>query len=93
MNLTHGQKSLSGPERPSRWLCGNFIDINVFRDTEVDTMDFGIDPRSREKMCSLEDEYMSGPQHAVTLVNVNISLAIRNAFDRLQDVHDRHEAA
>jgi hypothetical protein len=61
--------------------------------TEVDTMDFGIDPRSREKMCSLEDEYMSGRRHAVTLVSVNLSLAIRNAFDRLQDVREQSRAA
>ncbi|MGJ5044172.1 hypothetical protein [Bradyrhizobium sp. HKCCYLRH1062] len=60
--------------------------------TEVDTMDFGMDPRSREKMCSLEDEYMTGRSHAVTLVSVNLSLAIRNAFDRLQDVRDRPQA-
>jgi hypothetical protein len=60
---------------------------------EVETMDFGIDSRSREKMCSLEDEYMSGRRHAVTLVNVNLSLAIRNAFDRLEDVRDEWQAA
>ena len=55
---------------------------------EVESMDFGIDPRSRAKMCSLEDEYMTGRVNAVTLVSVNLSLAIRNALDRLQDVRD-----
>lgn len=59
---------------------------------EVETMDFGIDPRSREKMSSLEDEYMTGRSHAVTLVNVNLSLAIRNALDRLQDVREARQA-
>jgi hypothetical protein len=60
---------------------------------EVETMDFATDPRSREKMIRLEEEYLKARRDAVTLVRVNLSLAIRNAFDRLEEVRARPRAA
>lgn len=61
--------------------------------SEVPTMDFEMDPKSRDKMRRLELEYLSGREAAVALVRINLSLAIRNAFDRLQDVRDGQRAA
>jgi hypothetical protein len=33
----------------------------------------------------LERDYLDGRDNAVTRLRINLSLAIRNAFDRLQD--------
>lgn len=60
---------------------------------EVDSLDFQINPKSAEKMRRLEQEYLSGRTDAVTLVRVNLSLAIRNAFDRVQDDRESKAAA
>jgi hypothetical protein len=35
-------------------------------------MDFAIDPKSREKMIRLEEEYLKARRDAVTLVKVNL---------------------
>ena len=59
---------------------------------EVDSLDFQIDPRSAEKMRQLEREYLDGRKDAVTIVQINLSLAIRNAFDRLQDDREKKAA-
>lgn len=59
---------------------------------EVDSLDFRIDPRSAERMRQLEREYLDGRKDAVTVVQINVSLAIRNAFDRLQDDREKKAA-
>lgn len=56
---------------------------------EIDSLDFQIDPKSTEKMRQLEHEYLNSRKDAVTVVRINLSLAIRNAFDRLQDDRER----
>jgi hypothetical protein len=60
---------------------------------EVETIDFATDPKSRERMIRLEEEYLKARRDAVTLVRVNLSLAIRNAFDRLEAVRARPRPA
>ncbi|MEQ1953648.1 hypothetical protein [Mesorhizobium sp. CN2-181] len=52
---------------------------------EVNSLDFSIDPVSAEQMRRLEQDYLRGRRDAETIVNINLSLAIRNAFDRVQD--------
>jgi hypothetical protein len=44
-------------------------------------------------MRQLEQEYIDGHGNAVTVVRINLSLAIRNAFDRLQDDREGKAAA
>lgn len=59
---------------------------------EVDSLDFQIDPTSAERIRQLEREYIDGRKNAVAVVQVNLSLAIRNAFDRLQDDREKKAA-
>jgi hypothetical protein len=61
--------------------------------SEVESLDFQIDPKSADKMRQLEQEYLDGHRDAVTRVQINLSLAIRNALDRLQDHRDNRRAA
>jgi DNA-binding transcriptional MerR regulator len=50
---------------------------------EIDSMDFAVDPASAARYRSLQLEYLAARENAVTLVRVNVSLAIRNAFGRV----------
>lgn len=52
---------------------------------EVNSLDFSVDPVSAEQMRRLEQDYLKGRRDAETIVNINLSLGIRNAFDRIQD--------
>ena len=73
------------PANPDYRIVGRGASAQIVQiHEEVDSLDFQIDPRSEEKMRHLEQEYINGRKDAVTLVRVNLSLAIRNAFDRLQ---------
>lgn len=58
---------------------------------EVDSLDFSADPVSAERYRALEIDYLGARENAVTMVRINVSLAIRNAFDRV--VQDRGRAA
>jgi hypothetical protein len=42
-------------------------------------------PRTAEQLRCIEREYLDGRKHAVVVAKINVSLAIRNAFDRVQD--------
>ena len=50
---------------------------------EVDSLDFSTDRVSAARYKSLETAYMNGRENAVSLLRVNVSLAIRKAFDRI----------
>ena len=52
---------------------------------EVDSLDFSVNPKAANQMRRLERDYLDARQNAVSRVRINLSLAIRNAFDRLQD--------
>jgi hypothetical protein len=60
---------------------------------EVDSLDFSVDPKSAERMRELERDYLDGRKDAVTTVQINLSLGIRNAFDRIQDDRETRAAA
>lgn len=50
---------------------------------EVDSLDFSVDPTSSARFKALEVEYLTAHENAVSRVRINVSLAIRNAFDRI----------
>ena len=52
---------------------------------EVDSLDFSEDPVSAARFRALEADYLTARDNAVTRVRVNVSLAIRNAFDQVAD--------
>ncbi|MBP7817080.1 MAG: hypothetical protein KA085_13200 [Phenylobacterium sp.] len=58
---------------------------------EVDNLDFSTDPVSAARYKALEVDYLAARDNAVALVRINVSLAIRSAFDRV--VQDRDRAA
>jgi len=58
---------------------------------EVDTLDFEMDPASAARYKALQEDYLRARENAVARVRVNVSLAIRNAFDRIR--LDRTRAA
>jgi hypothetical protein len=55
---------------------------------EVPNWDFSEDPQSAAIYKRIEDEFLSAHKNAVGLLRVNVSLAVRNAFDA---VHDRRQ--
>jgi hypothetical protein len=54
-------------------------------------LDFSADPASAARYKALQEDYIAAREHAVTRVRINVSLAIRNGFDRVLD--DRSRAA
>jgi hypothetical protein len=52
---------------------------------EVASLDFEMDPASAARFKALEEDYISARENAVTRIRINVSLAIRNAFDRVRD--------
>jgi len=60
---------------------------------EVEDLDFYNNPKSAEKMRQLEQDYINGRRDATTRVVINLSLAIRNAFDRVHDDREKKIAA
>lgn len=44
------------------------------------------DPETRRRVKQIEEEFLAARQNAVTLVRINVGLAIRDAFDRLYDL-------
>lgn len=52
---------------------------------EVESLDFHGDPSAAADYAKVEANYLRAHDNAVTLLSVNVSLAIRNAFDRLAD--------
>jgi hypothetical protein len=52
---------------------------------EVDSMDFSMNPASAARYKMLQRDYLAARENAVARVRVNVSLAIRNAFDRVRD--------
>jgi hypothetical protein len=51
---------------------------------EVGRLDFSEDPVSAERYRTLQQDYLFARENAVARVRVNVSLAIRNAFDRVR---------
>lgn len=60
---------------------------------ELDSLTFSVDPKAAEQLRCVELEYVSGRKHAVVVARINLSLAIRNAFDRVQDDRESKRAA
>jgi hypothetical protein len=52
---------------------------------EYSSADVFNDPSTKQKLLALEKQYLAARENAVAIVRVNASLAIRDAFDRLQD--------
>lgn len=52
---------------------------------ELDSLDVFSDAQAADQLRRLERDYLDGRDNAVTRLRINLSLAIRNAFDRLQD--------
>jgi hypothetical protein len=52
---------------------------------EMDNLDFSANAKAADQMRQLEKRYLTARENAVSRVRINLSLAIRNAFDRLQD--------
>ncbi len=52
---------------------------------EVDTMDFTANPASAARYKAIQKDYLVARENAVARVRINVSLAIRNAFDRVRD--------
>jgi hypothetical protein len=48
-------------------------------------MDFSMNPASAARYKMLQRDYLAARENAVARVRVNVSLAIRNAFDRVRD--------
>lgn len=63
---------------------GSSADIVPITD-EVDSLDFSEDPASAARFKALENEYLEAHENAMARVRINVSLAIRNAFDRIAD--------
>lgn len=60
---------------------------------ELDSLSFSDDPKAAEQLRRIEREYADGRKHAVVVARVNLSLAIRNAFDWIQDNRERKKVA
>ncbi|MDB5448872.1 MAG: hypothetical protein JWQ97_4189, partial [Phenylobacterium sp.] len=56
---------------------------------EVGRLDFSEDPVSAERYRTLQQDYLFARENAVARVRVNVSLAIRNAFDRVRGDRQR----
>lgn len=52
---------------------------------EVESLDFSVNAKAADQMRQLEQQYLKARENAVSRVRINLSLAIRNAFDWLQD--------
>jgi hypothetical protein len=50
------------------------------------------DPAAREKYRKIETEFLEARSNAVTMLRVNVSLAIRNALDAIHE-HRKHTGA
>lgn len=56
---------------------------------EVDGLDFSIDPASAARYKALQKDYLAARENAVARVRINVSLAIRTAFDRVREDRQR----
>lgn len=63
---------------------GSSVQIVPITD-EVDSLDFSTAPVSAARYKAIEKDYLAARENAVTRVRINVSLAIRNGFDRVAD--------
>lgn len=81
------------PASPDYRIVGRGTSARVVPITdEVDSLDFSEDPVSAERYRTLQQDYLFARENAVTRVRVNVSLAIRNAFDRVRADRQRLDA-
>lgn len=74
------------PASPDYRICGRGAAARIVAiHEEVDSFDFSVNPKAANQMRRLERDYLDARQNAVSRVRINLSLGIRNAFDRLQD--------
>lgn len=74
------------PASPDYRITGRGSSAQVVPITdEVDSLDFPEDLASAAKFRALEEDYLAARENAVARVRINVSLAIRNAFDRVAD--------
>lgn len=52
---------------------------------ELESLNFSENPATAEQLRRIEREYIEGRKHVVVVAKINVSLAIRDAFDRVQD--------
>ena len=58
---------------------------------EIDSLDLSEDPVSAARYKAVQEDYLAARENAVARVRINVSLAIRNAFDRVRT--DREKIA
>ncbi|MFT4276633.1 MAG: hypothetical protein QM576_09775 [Rhodopseudomonas sp.] len=74
------------PANPDCRIVGGGAEARVIPvHEELDSLDFSVNPKAAEQLRKLERDYLNARENAVSRVRINLSLAIRNAFDRLQD--------
>lgn len=82
------------PAHPEYRIVGRGTAARIVRvHEELDSLDFTANPNAREELRRVEREYLDGRKHAVVVARINLSLAIRNAFDRVQDDRQTRKAA
>ena len=78
---------------PEFRIIGKGGEVRVVRiHEEVESLNFHADPVAAAAYTKVETEYVRAYDNAVTLLSVNASLAIRNAFDRVLDERSARRA-
>jgi len=72
----------------SGWERGEVVRISSIAD-EVPSFDFSEDKRSAAIYKAIETEFVTAHANAVGLLRVNVSLAVRNAFDAVHEYRER----
>jgi hypothetical protein len=72
----------------SGWERGEDVIISSIAD-EVPNFDFSADERSAAIYKAIETEFLNARQNAVGLLRVNVSLAVRNAFDAVHEYREQ----
>ncbi|MBL8552842.1 MAG: hypothetical protein JNL41_01090 [Phenylobacterium sp.] len=89
----HSPVSGGLPASPDYRIVGRGSGVQIVPITdEVDSLDFAEDSVSAARFKALEQDYLAARENAVTRVRVNVSLAIRSAFDRVADDRSRSVA-
>jgi hypothetical protein len=72
----------------SGWERGESVKISSIAD-EVPSFDFETDKRSAAIYKAIETEFLNAWQNAVGLLRINVSLAVRNAFDAVHEYREQ----
>ncbi|OWK25514.1 hypothetical protein AJ87_09145 [Rhizobium yanglingense] len=82
------------PANPEYRIVGRGGVARIIRPSdELDDFNVFSNPKAKRQMQTLERRYLDARANAVSLVRINVSLAIRNALDRLQNFREEKRAA